>query len=150
MSVPPEVGREVIKKQVESQGLALPWCNKVAFRDEMVREEIINYERYRMIKDTVFFDRCVIDCYGYSTLEQLPVSNMLLRYCIEISYRKSVFLFPPWESIFTNDLERKQDFNEAVATYEHMVEAYYKFGYDLVEVPKCSTKKRAEFIVNNV
>ncbi|MGF1681575.1 AAA family ATPase [Photobacterium minamisatsumaniensis] len=145
-----EVGRKVIQNQVESQGSALPWGNKVAFRDEMVREELENYKKFDVCQDTVFFDRSIIDSYGYSLLEQLPMSEALLKSCDELEYCKKVFIFPPWETIFTNDLERKQDFNEAVATYNEMEKAYKKFGYELVEVPKSSISKRVNFILASV
>ncbi|MGF1698720.1 AAA family ATPase [Photobacterium makurazakiensis] len=146
----PETGRKVIQKQVELQGSALPWRDKVAFRDEMVREELANYEKFNVCQDTVFFDRSVIDSYGYSLLEQLPISEHLLKSCGELEYCKKVFIFPPWETIFTNDLERKQSFNEAVATYNEMEKAYKKFGFELVEVPKSSISKRVNFILASV
>lgn len=141
----PEVGRKVIKAQVESQGSALPWLDKTAFRDEMVLEEINNYENFGNIEIT-FYDRSIIDSYGYSKLERIPVSELLLSKCCELDYCSKVFIFPPWEEIYENDTERKKDFNEAVATYHEMVNAYTKFGYELIEVPKASVKERAQFI----
>ena len=33
-------------------------------------------------------------------------------------YNRRVFVAPPWEEIFEQDSERKQDFAEAVRTYE--------------------------------
>ncbi|MBR9884352.1 MAG: AAA family ATPase [Oceanospirillales bacterium] len=145
----PEVGRKVIQAQMKSQGTALPWEDKAAFRDEMIYEEIINYNAYG--NDTItFFDRSIIDSYGYSRLEDIPVSDLLLKKCHELIYNQKVFIFPPWESIYENDVERKQDFNEAVATYEAMVRAYEKFGYELVEVPKASVRERAEFVLKVV
>jgi predicted ATPase len=74
----------------------------------------------------------------------------LLSKCGELDYCRKVFIFPPWEEIYENDAERKQDFNEAVATYDVMVSAYTKFGYDLIEVPKASVKERAQFIVSKL
>ncbi|MBD8511114.1 ATP-binding protein [Photobacterium sp. WH24] len=141
-----EVGRKVIQTQVERNGGALPWKDKVAFRDAMVLEELNNY---KVNDNTVltFFDRSIIDSYGYSQLEQIAVSELLLRSCRELTYHKNVFIFPPLETIYKNDIERKQDFNEAVATYHEMVNAYKKFGYELIEVPKLSIRERAEFIL---
>ena len=145
-----EVGRNVIQTQVECQGNALPWLDKVAFRDEMVREELTNHEMFSDSSDIVFFDRSVIDSYGYSMLEHLPISEVLITNCNDLEYCKRVFIFPPWNSIFTNDLERKQDFYEAVSTYEEMVKAYQKFDYELVEVPKSSVRERVDFILSSV
>ncbi len=146
----PEAGRKVIQDQVATKGRALPWEDKLAFRDAMVQEEFVNYENFKVRNEQVFFDRSIIDSYGYSVLEQLPVSQRLLRGCKELEYCKKVFIFPPWKSIFVNDLERKQDFKEAVATYERMVQAYQKFGYELIAVPHKSVEERTDFILRKV
>jgi predicted ATPase len=74
----------------------------------------------------------------------------LLEKCGELIYCRKVFIFPPWEEIYENDAERKQDFIEAIATYREMVNAYIKFGYELIEVPKVSVKERAQFIVSEM
>ncbi|TOH88426.1 AAA family ATPase, partial [Vibrio parahaemolyticus] len=95
-------------------------------------------------------DRSIIDSYGYSKLERIPISELLLAKCRELDYCRKVFIFPPWKDIYENDAERKQDFNEAVATYHEMVNAYTKFGYDLIEVPKASVKERVQFIVGKL
>lgn len=145
----PEVGRKVIQAQVELQGTALPWLDKAAFRDEMVREEIYNYENFGGTEIT-FYDRSIIDSYGYSKLERIPISDLLLAKCGELTYCRKVFIFPPWEEIYENDAERKQDFTEAIATFHEMVSAYIKFGYDLIEVPKVSVKERVQFIVSKM
>ncbi|QUJ66227.1 AAA family ATPase [Photobacterium sp. GJ3] len=144
-----EVGRQVIQKQVEQQGTALPWMDKVAFRDEMVLAEMNQYAADSHA-ETTFFDRSVIDSYGYSQLEGIPVSAQLLTSCHELIYDQNVFIFPPWESIYNKDAERKQDFHTAVATYREMVKAYQKFGYELIEVPKCSVQERAAFILERI
>ncbi|MGD6739651.1 AAA family ATPase [Photobacterium leiognathi subsp. mandapamensis] len=145
----PEVGRKVIQAQVKSQGSALPWLDKAAFRDEMVLEEINNYENFGDTEITLY-DRSIIDSYGYSKLECIPISELLLAKCRELDYYRKVFIFPPWEEIYANDAERKQDFNVAVATYHEMVNAYKKFGYDLIEIPKASVKERAKFIISKL
>ncbi|ERM58365.1 hypothetical protein M565_ctg5P1336 [Vibrio cyclitrophicus FF75] len=137
----------MIQQQVEQQGRALPWLDKVAFRDEMVREELANYQAFEESEQLVFFDRSIVDSYGYSLLETLPISESLMNNCNELEYNSKVFIFPPWDSIFINDQERKQDFDEAIATYEKMVTAYNQFGYQLVEVPKLSVEVRVEFIL---
>ncbi|HFG1893268.1 TPA: AAA family ATPase [Vibrio cholerae] len=144
-----EVGRKVIQIQTERDGEALPWKDKVAFRDAMVLEELHNYKVHDNSVLT-FFDRSIIDSYGYSQLEQIAISEILLRNCRELTYHRKVFIFPPWEAIYENDIERKQDFNEAVATYHEMVKAYERFGYELIEVPKVSVEERAEFILDTV
>jgi len=48
----------------------------------------------------------------------------------------SAFLSRPlWPEIFAQDSERKQSFEEAVATYEVMVDTYAALGYELIQLP---------------
>ena len=61
-----------------------------------------------------------------------------------------MFVFPPWKSIYLNDNERKQNFDDALATYKEIVSAYKKFKYRLIEVPRLSVKLRAKFILNTI
>ena len=145
-----EVGRQVIQSQVEQGGKAVPWQDKTAFRDRMLSAEQANHARVADHKGAVFFDRGLVDIYGYSRLEGLAVPSSLVKACEAQRYHDPVFLFPPWEAIFTNDKERKQSFAEAVATFEIMQTAYRHFGYTLVEVPRAPVHIRAEFILDRV
>ncbi len=104
----PEVGRKIIQTEVQSDGTALPWKDKLAFRDRMVLEDMKNYDDFGSSVIT-FFDRSIIDSYGYSKLEKIPVSECLVNKCHELRYHRNVFIFPPWNVIYENDVERKQD-----------------------------------------
>ncbi|OEF25729.1 AAA family ATPase [Vibrio rumoiensis] len=146
----PEVGRAIIQSQVESGGNALPWRDKVAFRDAMFAQDKQLHQQYSKLGEIVFFDRSIVDTLGYSALEHLTVSTEFLATCRAYQYAKSVFLFPPWEAIFTNDRERKQDFKEAVATYEIMKKTYHSLGYHLIEVPLLPVEERVEFILSKL
>lgn len=146
----PEVGRKVIKQQVALDGDALPWKDKIAFRDEMVREEKKHHQAFEQLNELVFFDRCIVDSYGYSQLENLPIPQALMNACQHIRYANPVFMFPPWEAIFANDEERKQDFAEAVRTYQAMVATYQQHGYELIEVPTMSIEQRVDFILERL
>ncbi|MCS3458287.1 MULTISPECIES: AAA family ATPase [Aeromonas] len=145
-----EVGRKVILQQLAIDGCALPWMDKVAFRDEMIREELECFSHHQGNQGLVFFDRGIIDSYAYSKLEGLPIPSALLNTCHLARYHIDVFIFPPWESIYSNDSERKQSYAEAVDTYLEMVAAYQTFGYSLIEVPKASVSERVEFILRSL
>jgi predicted ATPase len=142
-----EAGRKVIQTQVELGGDALPWVNKEAFRDLMLKSEIESYQHNQSKTELVFFDRGVIDVFGYSNLENIYISDELLNSICGFKYNQKVFIFAPWESIFINDSERKQNFSEAIDTYNEMISAYRKFGYELVEVPFGSVNERVDFIL---
>ncbi len=145
-----EVGRRVIQSQVEQGGKAVPWQDKIAFRDRMLSAELTSHAQVADHEEPVFFDRGLVDIYGYSHLEGLATPPSLVSACEAHRYHDPVFLFPPWKAIFTNDKERKQSFAEAVATFEIMQTAYRHFGYTLMEVPRAPVHIRAEFILDRV
>jgi len=62
-------------------------------------------------------------------------------------YNKKAFLFPPWPEIYCHDTERKQDLNEAIETYHAVKAGYLQCGYEIIEVPKISITRRAEYIL---
>ena len=62
-------------------------------------------------------------------------------------YNKSIFILPPWQEIYETDNERKQDWEEAVLTFEKMSETYKNYGYNIIEIPKISVRERANFIL---
>ena len=62
-------------------------------------------------------------------------------------YHRRVFIAPPWPDIFQQDDERKQSLEEAVSTYEAMVEVYGVYGYELVELPRVSVEQRVRFVL---
>jgi predicted ATPase len=62
-------------------------------------------------------------------------------------YHRRVFIAPPWPDIFRQDRERKQSLEEAVRTYEAMVDVYGAFGYKLVELPRGPVEQRIRFVL---
>ena len=65
-------------------------------------------------------------------------------------YHSPVFIAPPWEEIFQPDRERKQDFAEAVRTYETLAKTYSGYGYELMELPRAPVEERARFVLRSV
>jgi predicted ATPase len=144
-----ETGRKIIRQELERSGHALPWRDKRAFRDRMLDEELRAYESHRRHAGPVFFDRGIIDTYGYSLLEGIKPTEALLSGCSSLRWQ-GVFIFPPWREIFTNDAERKQDFAEAQRTFEAMQRAYREFGYAPTEVPPAPVAERVRFILHGL
>ncbi|MDC6406334.1 MULTISPECIES: hypothetical protein [Flavobacteriaceae] len=64
-----------------------------------------------------------------------------------------MFILPPWRDIYHTyhtDAERTQDWNEAVFTYNKMIQTNRGYDYGLVEVPKAPVGKRADFILDRI
>lgn len=141
-----ESGRKIIQEQMAQGGDALPWKNKEKFRDLMVQEDIRKYQEAQNLDGIVLFDRGVPDSLGYSYLEKIPVESSLEAVVEKHPYQPVIFMMPPWEEIYENDTERKQDFEKSVETYEAMKEVYIKLGYTIMELPKLSILQRVKFI----
>ena len=145
-----EAGRGVIQHQAAIQGPALPWLDPILFAEMMLSWEMRSYDLAEQTPGPVFFDRGVPDVQGYLQLLNFPVPGHIRRASQIFRYNPSVFIAPPWKEIFRQDRERKQDFDEAVRTYETMRETYTALGYRLIEVPRTSVQQRLGFLLNHV
>jgi predicted ATPase len=145
-----EAGRGVIRDQLACGGSALPWSNPALFAELMLCWEMRSYHIAKRDSGWVFFDRGVPDVAGYLRLVGIPVPEHIHQAAEKFRYHPRVFIAPPWKEIFLTDAERKQSFEEAVRTYEAMVEVYTAYGYDLIELPRVPVDERVRFILHNV
>lgn len=145
-----EAGRAVIQDQVARGGRALPWIDPAAFAELMLEFELRSHREAQGERGLVFFDRGMPDIVGYLRLSGLPVPAHIERAAHTHRYNRRVFILPPWREIFRQDSERKQDFAEAVRTYETMIKTYGDYGHELAEVPRASVEERVRFILRAV
>ena len=142
-----EAGRGVIQDQMAIGGPALPWRDPQAFAELMLCWEMRSYHLAQEQAGPVFFDRGVPDVIGYLRMLGLPVPHHMEEAAATFRYHRRVFIAPPWPDIFRQDSERKQSLDEAVRTYEAMVEVYGAYGYELVELPRSSVEQRVRFVL---
>jgi predicted ATPase len=145
-----EAGRSIIREQMDVGGTALPWSNAAAFAELMLMRELASYRRASATSQLVFFDRGIPDVVGFLRLMSLPVPPLADRSVREFRYDQRVFIAPPWDGIFEQDVERRQTFAQAVATYEAMMEVYMNIGYDLLPLPQASVNERVEFVLDSI
>ncbi|MFP3834469.1 AAA family ATPase [Chryseobacterium sp. SIMBA_028] len=148
----PEDGRRIIKEQMDLKGEGLPWVNKKMFAELMFEASAKNYQAMIEIPNLspVFFDRGILDTIGYLKLENLSIPKNMEVTAREMVYNKNVFILPPWKDIYENDLERKQTWEEAMQTFDCMVETYLKYDYNIIEVPKIAVAERVRFILHAI
>lgn len=148
----PEEARKIIKEQINIQGDALPWKDKALYAKLMFDESIKTYHNIldKNPQGKIFFDRGVIDTFCYLRMENIPISKEMTALINKVSYNRKVFILPPWKEIFKNDGERKQNWEEAVLTFESMKETYAYYGYNLIEIPIGTIESRVNFVLNNV
>jgi len=144
-----EAGRGIIEDQLAIGGRTLPWAYPKAFAELMLSWEMRSYNVAKQFTGLVFFDRGVPDVIGYLRLLNRPVPPHMEKAAQVFRYNRRVFIAPPWQQIFRQDRERRQDFAEAVRTYEVMVETYSAYGYELIEIPRASVEARVDFVLSH-
>jgi predicted ATPase len=144
-----EAGRGVIQDQMAISGRALPWDDRGLFAELMLSWDMRSYRIAEQSPGPVFFDRGVVDTIGYLELSGLPVPPHMENAAETLRYHPRAFIAPPWKEIYEQDRERKQNFEEAVRTYDAVAAAYARHGYELIEIPRDSAEKRAAFILES-
>ena len=145
-----EAGRGIIQQQIAIGGRALPWNDRLHFAELMLSWEMRSYEMAEQTSGIVFFDRGVPDVAGYLRLINQPVPQHVQKAIEAFRYHRQVFIAPPWREIFTQDQQRKQDFDEAVRTYEALRATYIECDYDLVELPRTTISERVQFVLEHL
>ena len=146
----PEVARQIIQEQVRSAGIALPWGDRELYTSMMLERSVEAFRKSVPLAKPMFVDRGLPDTLGYARLIGLKDDRAIRRACKEHRYAKKVFFAPEWKEIYKTDAERKQDFAEAARTAELLRQVYAECGYEVVELPKVSAQKRAEFVLKQV
>lgn len=144
-----EAGRAIIRAQVAIGGFALPWANRELFAELMLSWELRSYETVTAMAGPVFFDRGVPDVAGYLRLIGATIPAHVERAARTTRYSQRAFIAPPWKEIYGQDAERKQDFDEAVRTYDALAKTYAGYGYELCVLPLVSVDQRVRFVLDH-
>ena len=91
----------------------------------------------------IFFDRGVHDIYAY--LLAIGKANETWKKKITNFKYDFVFLVKPWIDIYKNDYQRMEPF-ESAKNYYTFIKKTYKITNEVIEIPKTSVEKRADFV----
>ena len=141
--VVPETHRTVIAEQAAAGSRAVPWDDYAACCELCVRRDIAKYDALAAEDGRVFFDRGMLD--GFDARWTPPPE--LLAAAEARRYNRQVFVFPPWREIYKTDAERRQDWDEAEATFPRILNVVTLFGYEPILVPKADVATRAAFVL---
>ncbi len=144
-----EVSRGVIDEQLKTGGNHVPWINLASF-SEIVFEKRLQEFHQAPEHDWVFFDRGLPDTIAYFIKDHQAFPDYYLHTIRNCKYHFTVFIVSPWEQIFTNDAERKEDYKTACQLHEVISETYFNLGYKILEIPKASVKERANFVLSHL
>ncbi len=147
----PESARSLMRGANRGLHDAHPKKNLLAFRDRILEKDIEFYKKAQLEPQKIaFFDRAIIDIIAFDIYRKTPHSQKIEDLATKLVYNNKVFFFPPWEEIFSKDPEREETFEESILASNHVKNIYYKFGYELLEVPKGSVDSRADWILDSI
>ena len=148
----PEVGRELVKEQLEIKSDITPWKNPQLFCEKLIEKSVIAYQHAKKIttaKDQIiFFDRCFLEGVSYYQTLKIEDANKYDNLIHELRYYPIILMTPPWKEIYCQDDERKHFFEEAVIEYERLIKSYPQYMYQVLEIPKVSVKERFQFVMS--
>jgi predicted ATPase len=141
-----EPGRRIVIEELERQGTALPWIDAVGFARRAIALAHVDRATGGGTDGWVFFDRGLID--AAAALQHLTGEPALAALGAAHRYHSQVFLVPPWREIYVQDPERRHGFDDAVAEYRHLTEAYPRLGYEIVLLPRIAAAERAQRVLD--
>lgn len=145
----PEISREIILEAQKTRNIdQLFLTHPDEFNEKLLAGRIQQFNDCSQ-QDTqhVFIDRALPDIVAYNDYIDVASSNKVLQAVNEYRY-DFVFVFPPWDSIYKNDNERYESFEEAQKIHESLKTTYTKLGYEVCEVPIGNVVDRANYILN--
>jgi predicted ATPase len=146
----PEAARQIIQEQQATSSNALPWADTAAYIKLMLDRSISTFLEYEDASSLTFFDRGLPDTLGYAYIINLADPRPIQLACNQYRYSSSAFVAPPWREIYTNDSQRKQTFEDAIESFQHVVNSYHSCGYETLELPQASPENRAAFVLTQV
>lgn len=144
-----EASRQLIIQEVKQKSNCLPWTDLSCFADKVLQKMISSYEATKG-NELTFYDRGIPDIIAYLKVADLPVPEYYYDACQQHLYHQTVFILAPWQEIYVNDSERWQTYSESEQLYMGIKETYKSLNYSLVDVPKLTVSKRANFVVNYI
>lgn len=145
----PEISRQVIL-EAQQQGIDQLFLEEpLLFSQKLLEGRIKQYQSALDEKENiVFIDRGIPDVLAY--MHYIGDKNYPESFdaaCKEHKYTK-LFILPIWEEIYESDNERYENLEQAKQIQEYLIRTYQDLGYELIEVPKDTPQKRADFVLS--
>ena len=145
-----EVSRQVTLEARENGITQLFVSDPLLFSEKLLEGRVNQFkEAHKNKASLVFLDRGIPEVLAYLDRGNTPYPNHFTKACEDNQYDR-VFIFPPWEEIYTSDNERYEDYQEALKIYPFLKAAYDRFGYESIILPKHTIENRISFVLENI
>ncbi len=146
-SVGHEVAREIIREQRSKGGNVLPDKDICSFQQEVLKRRLAFYNSVEK-DEVVFSDRAIPDQIAFARYRGFDTPDILIDNAWKVRYNEMVFITPPWQEIYKNDMVRSESFEKACELHQIIFNVYREFDYLPVEIPCLGIKQRVDFILN--
>ena len=143
-----EVSRAIISNQLKIKGVVTPWQDLEAFSNVVIHERLKQY--LKASNKIEFYDRSIVDSFAYLLKDNMSIKEEWNTIAKKHKYFDKVFITPPWEEIYHNDHERKENFKTATKIHAYLIKAYEEFDYKIIFIPKAPIKERINFILTEI
>lgn len=122
----------------------------MAFNRQLLNGRKRHYDDAQNRDESIcFFDRGIPDVLAYMDYFGQEYPNSFKSIGQNHRY-DHIFIFPPWEAIYTSDNERLESFSEAQELHDQLLITYKNLGYNPINVPKASIPQRTSFVLENI
>lgn len=149
-STVPEAALAIVREQQECNGSILPWVNRAAFFEEVLKRNIRNHQAAQSMKAPVFFDRGIPECLSWLHLSGLSLEPHHLAAPAQYRYASTIYVAEPWPEVYVRNAERQASFERATRSYPPTVAAYVEAGYSTCVIPKVSVQARVAFVLEQM
>lgn len=141
-----EISRKIIREQLQQKTSAVPWLDTQQFCHLVFRE--MAKRPVDQVAETCFFDRELPDVIAYLKARNRPVPNAYYDLLSKRHYASVAFLLEPNASIYIQDNERRESFEEASFFFQAVQKTYQQLGFRLQIIPFMPVALRAEYVLD--
>lgn len=144
----PEISRQIILEAREQGIDQLFLTDHLLFSKKLLEGRVQQYKDAEKCKSPqLFYDRGIPDVNAYMDYLGADYPDLFHEACEQHVYDE-VFLLPPWKSIYIQDNERYESYEQAKLIYEFLYRKYADLGYNIHNVPEGEAKERSEYILD--
>ncbi len=142
-TISPEVARHLLQ---QPGGMELRASDPQGFAEAMLAAHYHEFERFAGFAGPVIFDRGFPDVVGFLQVSGLAVTPAIDRACRNLRYSGPILRAPAWAATYAPDVERIQDWDEAVASDQAVTAAWRLYGYHVIDLPLADVATRSKLL----
>lgn len=145
-----EISRDVIL-EAQKEGIDQLFLeNPILFSEKLLEGRLKQFHDGKNCDTPIlFYDRGMPDVTAYMDFVNTHYPENFIKTCLQYKYDE-IFVLPPWESIYEQDNERYESFEQAEKIFDFLKNGYKNYGYKINEVPVGAIEERVEIILNKL